>query len=343
MMRKTLLLAVLMVLAQQLMAQDLADLFDATKNSVVTVYTAENVNLGSGDPLTYTTSMGLGSGVLIRNDMVLTAAHVVANAEEIMVQLYDGQAVPAKTVRISKIADVAVIQLLKPLQNPQLATLGSSDETRIGEEIFVIGAPMGLPFSLSRGVISGRHAEEDMTFEGKILEFFQTDAAINTGNSGGPMFNSRGEVIGIVSSILSRSGGFEGIGFAATSEIARTLLTSRGSKYFGIDAMLLSPEMARILNVPQRSGWLVQHVVKNSPAGMSGVKGGFRKVTIEEEEVLLGGDIILSLDDIIVSDMESVIKIFRHLEESGSTARHKITVYRAGENVDLFWISSDFL
>jgi len=341
-MKKTFLLAALMVMAQQLMAQDLADLFDATKNSVVTIYTAENVNVGTGNPLTYTTSMGLGSGVLIRNDMVLTAAHVVGNAEEIMVQFLDGQAVPAKTVRISKIADVAVIQLLKLPQNPQVATIGNSDETRIGEEIFVIGAPMGLAYSLSRGVISGRHSEDNMTLEGNLLEFFQTDASINTGNSGGPMFNYRGEVIGIVSSILSRSGGFEGIGFAATSDVAKSILSSRGSKYFGIDAMLLSPEMASILNVPQRSGWLVQHVVKNSPAGMSGVKGGFRKVTIDEEEVLLGGDVILSLDNLIISDMESIVKIFLHLEESASTARHKITVFRGGEKVDLFWISSDF-
>ncbi len=110
--------------------------------------------------------------------MVLTAAHVVGNAEEIMVQLFDGQAVPAKTVRISKIADVAVIQLLKPLKNPQIATMRVSDDTRIGDKVFVIGAPMGLPYSLSRGVISGRHSEENKTYAGKILEFFQTDAAM---------------------------------------------------------------------------------------------------------------------------------------------------------------------
>jgi serine protease Do len=341
-MKKFLLLAIFAAFVQQIPAQDLADLFDEVKNSVVTIYTAETINTGAGDPLTFASSMGLGSGVLIRTDMVLTAAHVVGNAEEIMVQLFDGQAVPAKTVRISKTADVAVIQLLKPLKNPQLATMGVSDDTRIGEAVFVIGAPMGLPFSLSRGVISGRHFEENNTFEGKILEFFQTDAAINTGNSGGPMFNFKGEVIGIVSSILSRSGGFEGIGFAATSEIAQTLLSSRGSKYFGMDAMLLPQEMAVILNVPQQSGWLVQHVVKNSPAGVSGIQGGFRKAIIDEEEILLGGDIILSVDDIVIENMDSVIEVFKHLEAAGSTARHKITVYRAGERVDLYWVASDF-
>ena len=342
-MKKFLFLAIFLAFVQELPAQDLADLFDQVKNTVVTVYTAEAVNTGTGDPRTFVSSMGLGSGVLIREDMVLTAAHVVGNAEEIMVQLFDGQAVPAKTVRISKIADVALIQLTKPLKNPQIATLGNSDETRIGEKVFVIGAPMGLPFSLSSGIISGRHSEDNKTYAGNILEFFQTDAAINTGNSGGPMFNFKGEVIGIVSSILSRSGGFEGIGFAATSEIAQTLLSSKGAKYFGIDAILLPQELAVILNVPQQSGWLVQHVVKNSPAGVSGIQGGFRLVTINEEELMLGGDIILSVDDIVVQDMDSVLKIFLHLEAAGSTARHKITVFRGGQKVDLYWVASDFL
>ena len=124
-MKKFLLLAIFAAFVQQISAQDLADLFDQVKNSVVTVYTSETVNTGAGDPRTFTSSMGLGSGVLIRTDIVLTAAHVVGNAEEIMVQLFDGQAVPAKTVRISKTADVAIIQLLKPLKNPQIATMGN--------------------------------------------------------------------------------------------------------------------------------------------------------------------------------------------------------------------------
>ena len=341
-MKKILMLAMVIMGTQQMMAQELADLFDSTKHSVVTIYTSESVNTGTGDPRTFTSSMGLGSGVLIRNDMVLTAAHVVGNAEEIMVQFFNGEAVPAKTIRMARLADVAVIQLLKLPTDPHVATIGNSNETRIGEEVFVIGAPMGLPNSLSRGVISGRHAQENMTLDGNILEFFQTDAAINTGNSGGPMFNYQGEVIGIVSSILTRSGGFEGIGFAATSEIAKTVLGSRGSKYFGIDAMILPPELAVILNVPQESGWLVQHVVKKSPAGMAGVQGGFRVIELDGEEVLLGGDIILSVDDIAITGLDSIVEIFNHLNASASTARHKIKVYRAGKIKDLYWIASDF-
>jgi serine protease Do len=196
------LMAAMVLLAQQLMAQDLADLFEDHKRSVVTIYVQESVSSGTGDPRTFTDNMGLGSGVLVRDNIILTAAHVVGNAEAIMVQFYDGEAIPATTVRITRIADLALIQLEKPPADPQIAVIGNSDETRIGEDIFVVGAPMGLPYSLSRGVISGRHSEKELSSDGTMMEFFQTDASINTGNSGGPMFNYRGEVIGIVSSIL---------------------------------------------------------------------------------------------------------------------------------------------
>ncbi len=332
-------MAALAVVAQSLMAQDLADLFDRNKYSVVTIYVAENVSDGTGDPKTYTSSQGLGSGVLVKEDVILTAAHVVANAEQIMVQFLDGEAIPAKTFRVSRTADVALIRLQKPPREPHVALVGNSDETRIGEDVFVVGAPMGLPYSLSRGVISGRHAEANLSNDGKILEFFQTDAAINTGNSGGPMFNYRGEVIGIVSSILTRSGGFEGIGFAATSNVARSLLTERSSVFFGIEAMVLSYEMARVLNVPQESGWLVQHVVQDSPAGTAGIKGGYLKIMVGEEEMLVGGDIILQVDDIRITGEKSILKLFAYLNQIDSIKKHKITVLRAGEIVDLYWIS----
>ena len=323
--------------------QDLSDLFEKAMPSVVTMYTEENLNTGTGDARTFTSNMSLGSGVLVgeTKKFVLTAAHVVGNAERIMVEFYDGENIPASVDRISRIADVALIQLDHAPDDPHVAVIGNSDSARIGEEVFVIGAPMGLTYSLSRGVISGRHTEEKLTQAGNIVEFFQTDAAINTGNSGGPMYNYKGEVIGIVSSILSRSGGFEGIGFAATSNIAKSLLLTRSAKYFGADVILLPYELTRILNVPQESGWLVQHVVKGSPADISGVKGGYRSMEFEGEEILLGGDIILSVDDIKITGMESVETIMDHLDQLKSSARHTIKVLRAGEQIELYWISSE--
>lgn len=341
-MKKTFILTIFALLAMQISGQDMADLFEANKRSVVTIYTAESVNTGAGDPRTFTSSLGLGSGILVKEDMVLTAAHVVGNAEEIMVQFFDGEAIPGKTVRLNRLVDVAIVQLAKAPADPQLATLGNSDEARTGEGVFIIGAPMGLPYSLSTGVISGRNAQSDMVTEGFPVEFLQTDASINTGNSGGPMFNHRGEVIGVVSSILSRSGGFEGIGFAASANIAKAVLSSKGSKYFGIDAMILPYELARILNVPQESGLLVQHVVKKSPAGAAGVKGGFSNVIINDTKILLGGDIILAVDHVKITGGDALIPLFKHLEESANATRHKIVVLRAGEIIELYWVASDF-
>lgn len=341
-MKQCLLIACLALGAQTLPAQNLADLFEDNKRSVVTIYVAESVSTGEGDPRTFTSSMGLGSGVLVTNDVVLTASHVVANAEEIMVQFYDGETLPAKTFRQARDADVALIRLPHPPSKAKVAVVGNSDETRIGEEVFVVGAPLGLVYSLSRGVISGRYAEPNLYVDGNLLEFFQTDAAINTGNSGGPMFNYKGEVIGVVSSILSRSGGFEGIGFAATSNVAKAILTERSSRFFGIEATLLSFEMARALNVPQESGWLVQHVVQDSPAGQVGVKGGYLKVGIGEEEILLGGDIILQVDEIQITGEESLHRLIAYLNNVQSTITHRIKVLRAGEIVELRWISKEF-
>jgi serine protease Do len=100
--------------------------------------------------------------------------------------------------------------------------------------------------------------------------------------------------------------------------------------------------MARILNVPQESGWLVQHVVKDSPAGQVGVKGGFLNVIIGEEEVLLGGDIILQVDDIRIDGEESILKLIAYLNNVNSTVTHVIKVLRAGEIIELRWISKDF-
>ncbi len=340
-MKKTVVWTAIFLTGITLQAQDLADLFEKNKHSVVTIYVNEILNTGTGDPRTFAASQGLGSGVLIRENMVLTAAHVVANADQIMVQFFDEEAVEATTTSLSRYADVAVITLRRPPAHPQVAVIGNSDEARIGEEIFVIGAPMGLPYSLSSGIISGKHTETNLSNNGKSLEFFQTDASINTGNSGGPMFNYKGEVIGIVSSILTRSGGFEGIGFAATSNVARSLLTQRGSKFFGIEAMVLSPEMARILNVPQESGWLVQHVVRKSPADLAGLTGGYRMVIFEDEEILLGGDIILQVDGIAITGEDSVFKIWEYLNGVESTVTHQIKVIRAGEIKDIRWVSAD--
>jgi len=128
-----------------------------------------------------------------------------------------------------------------------------------------VGAPYGLSPTLSAGHISGRYRPGNKVVGASAIEFLRTDAAINSGNSGGPVFNLSGEVVGIVSQILTKSGGSEGIGFAATSKIARQLLLDQKMFWSGVEGMLIEGDLARALNLPQAAGFLIQRVAKGSP------------------------------------------------------------------------------
>nr|WP_288934703.1 trypsin-like peptidase domain-containing protein [uncultured Allomuricauda sp.] len=259
---------------------------------------------------------GLGSGVVISEDgLILTAAHVVQTAEKVKVKFTSGKEVPAKILRLSKGADVALLKLAWVPEDLTLAKLADSDRILIGEKICIIGAPFGLSHSLSVGHISGKHQEINTTSGFVRAEFFQTDAAINHGNSGGPMFNSKGEVVGIVSSILSESGGFEGIGFAATSNVTKKLVVDENSLYTGLDGYLLDEAMAFLLNVPQKGGLLVQRVVPLSPADFAGLKGGMVATQFNEEEVVLGGDVILSVNDIKLTSLDILEEVVKSIQK----------------------------
>jgi S1-C subfamily serine protease len=242
---------------------------------------------------------GQGSGVLISSDgKVLTAAHVVQAADKILVQFGEDKYISAYVIASQLYADVALLQLDRVPPGIEPAQLGNSDSMDIGDDIFVVGAPYGLSNTLAAGHISGRRVSNMHTGSFLAMEFFQTDAAINTGVSGGPMFNMKGEVIGIVSNIMTRSGGFEGIGFVATSKIARQLLIDQKSFWSGVDGLLIEGEMAKILNIPQPAGFYVQRVAEGSPAWRQGLRGGSIRALIEGEEILLGGDIILEINGI---------------------------------------------
>jgi serine protease Do len=319
-------------------SQPISDLFDQVKSSVVVIHVLSKENTGLGDPYQQTSVGGLGSGVLVSEDgYVLTAAHVVNEAAEIMVEFFDGQEIPARVERLANQADVALIKLQKPPANPNVAKIGESDSVKVGDPVFVIGAPMGLSYSLTSGIISARHNMHKMTNNLVEAEFFQTDASINTGNSGGPVFNMRGEVIAIASAILSRSGGFEGIGFAATTEIARTLLVKKQSYWWGFTPIYLSDELAWVFNLPQEAGILVGSVTDKSPAYFAGLKGGFIRMQIGEEEFLAGGDIILAVEDIPVTSEENILKIQHYVMDLPAKTRFNVTILRKGKVQNIQW------
>ena len=277
-------------------AQQLRDAFRKVQQSVVVVRTHQKEL--APFPQDGTVSLdGLGSGVLISSDgKVLTAAHLVQAADATVVEFSDGELIPARVTGAVVTADVALLQLQQMPANVAPVELGDSDKAEVGEDVFVVGAPYGLSHTLTAGHISGRLRPDNKIGDTDAMEYLQTDAAINQGNSGGPMFNMNGEVIGIVTNIMTKSGGSEGVGFAATSNLARQLLLDRKPFWSGIEGILVKGELARALNLPQPAALLVQRVAAGSPAARAGIRAGSVRANIEGEDLILGGDLILAIN-----------------------------------------------
>ena len=287
-------------------AADYRKLFEQTNESVVVLYTVERRVAGQRGQQEVTLP-GLGSGFVIDDEgHVMTAAHVVQTADLVEVEFLDGQKFTAAIVASDPVKDVALLKLDKLPEKMRPAKLADSDKVRIGEEVFIIGAPYGLSHTLTIGHISARHSNEDGYMGDIQAETFQTDAAINQGNSGGPMFNQRGEVIGIVSYIRSKSGGSDGLGFAVTSNTAVDALLDHPMSWSGLTGVLLTGALAEALNVPQASGYLVQQVALTSPAARMGLRPSRIPANIGGQDVLIGGDIILSVGGVPVAPNMSV-------------------------------------
>jgi S1-C subfamily serine protease len=316
-------------------AETLGQVFKRVNRSVVLVRTRETDVEGQG-PGTLTSLRGLGSGVLVSADgKVMTAAHIVQTADEVTVEFLTGGAVRARVIASEPSADVSLLQLERVPEGAHSSPLGDSDKVDVGDQIFIIGAPYGISHTLTVGHVSGRHRPNTIYSELATAEFLQTDAAINQGNSGGPMFNLAGEVVGIVSHIISKSGGFEGLGFVVTSNMARTLLLERRSFWSGVQGFVLRDHLAKIFNVPQSTGVLVQRVAAGSPAERTGLRPGTRKATIDGQTFVVGGDIILSIGSVQVGEpgsRERILALRRSLVP-GSTLT--IVVLRDGQRVEL--------
>ena len=220
----------------------------------------------------------LGSGVIVSKEgHILTNNHVIANTDEVKVQLSDGRELPARIIGADKSTDIAVLKIdttgIAPLP------LGDSDEVKTGQVVFAIGNPFGLQETVTQGIISatGRQVSDE-----SANEFFQTNTVINPGNSGGPLVNIRGEIIGINNAIgnYSGKGTFEGVGFAIPANVARHSLESiiktgrvvRG--YLGVSVQELNPELADQFGVSAQVGAVVNHVTPDSPAEKAGIKPG---------------------------------------------------------------------
>ncbi len=317
-------------------AQQLRDSFRRVKASVVVVHSDDPKPTSSSRPGEVEDS-GVGSGVLISSDgKVLTAAHVVAGEDRLVVEFANEEWVPAKVIGTSAIADVALLQCDRVPKSATPAKLGDSDKVETGDDIFIVGAPYGLSYTLTVGRISARRPDQSRSGIMSSVEFLQTDATVNPGNSGSPVFNKNEEVIGIVSSIISDSGEFQGVGFAATVNSAKTRLLDGDGKQGSIEGLLVTGALARALNIPQAAGFLVTTVAKESLAERLGLKGGDLAAVIDNQEVLLGGDIILEIDGTPVdSNRETYRNILARIARSESHAPVRCKVLRSGRLIEL--------
>jgi len=318
-------------------AGSLSKVFKKVNPAVVVILTTERgYSSLQPDQMQSFNKGGLASGIVISKDgLIMTAAHVVQVADAVVVRFLDGTMVGAKVVGSSPQADVALLQLNHLPDNLAVADLGGSDDVSIGDEIFVIGAPYGVDHTLTVGYMSGRRHPEAACNPLLPIEFLQTDAAINKGNSGGPMFSMNGKVIGIVSRILSYSGGSEGLGFAVSINTARELLLKQGSVWTGLEAYLVSGILAKALNVPQEAGLLIQRVADDSPGHRLGLRPGNIPVEIAGKQLLLGGDIVLEVIGVTVSaDFEHTCEI-RQKTVGLNHDNFEMKVLRDGKVVDL--------
>ncbi len=284
-------------------------------------------------------TQGSGSGSIIdTKGHILTNHHVVANAQKLEVTLADGSKWPAKLVGSDPDSDLAVIKIDAPKEKLKTVPMGDSKNLKIGQKVLAIGNPFGLQRTLTTGIVSsvGRTIRSD---SGTLIEdVIQTDAAINPGNSGGPLLNSDGEIIGINSAILSPSGGNVGIGFAVPVNTAKRVVPELLSKgyvtypWIGATILSLTPEIAKYLKLKIEKGAMIADVVKGGPADKAGLKGGNRKVQVGNTIAVVGGDVVVKVDQHDVKTNDELIHYIRE-KKPGDTILLKVD--RKGEFIDV--------
>ena len=292
----------------------LIEIFEKSESGVVRVNVQRNE--------TEEQTNGLGSGfVFDKKGHIITNAHVVDEAKKVVVTFLDGRSYNAEIIGTDEFTDLAVIKVNADSTLLQPLSLGDSSNLKVGESIAAIGNPFGLSGSMTSGIVSqlGRLLPSGSGYS--IPDVIQTDAAINPGNSGGPLLNMRGEVVGINTAIQSTTGEFTGIGFAIPSQtvvkIIPTLIEKGEYKHpwMGISGRDIDPDLAKVLGLKDAVGFLIITVVENSPASKAGLIGSEKTIQVEGIDYLIGGDIILSVDEI---DVRKIADILIHLQRAKS-------------------------
>ena len=298
-----------------------ADLYDQNVNSTVGITISAKMNSRYGYGYTYEAS---GSGFIISNDgYILTNYHVISGYDKVTVATYDQETYDATVIGYDESSDIAVLKIeaddLKPV------TLGDSSKLRVGDTVFAIGNPLGeLTFSLTKGIVSAL-SRNISTESGNSMSLIQTDCAINSGNSGGALFNDRGEVVGITNAKFSASGSMEAeidnIGFAIPINSVKRIVTSiieNGyvlKPYIGIAVSPLSEETAGVIGI--KSGAVVQDVTEGAPADKAGLKVN---------------DVITKVNGKTIKDSNDLVQVISETDPGDIVS---FSVYRQGSEITL--------
>jgi serine protease Do len=253
-------------------------------------------------------SEALGSGFVISEDgYIVTNNHVIEGADEITIEFFSGRKLKAKLVGTDPKTDIAVLKVDAGEPLP-FVTFGNSDLMRVGDWVMAMGNPLGQGFSVSAGIVSARNREQGGAYD----DFIQTDAAINRGNSGGPLFNMDGQVVGVNTSILSPNGGSIGIGFSMSSNVVSKVVdqlrefgeTRRG--WLGVRIQDMSPEIAESMGLAEASGALVTDV-PDGPAKQAGIVAGDVITRFHDQPVADAGDLTRRVADAPIGEAVPVI------------------------------------
>jgi 2-alkenal reductase len=307
-------------------AFDPAALYAARSEGVVTIY----ANLGVD-------GSAQGSGFVVNRDgVILTNAHVITNVAEepdsvrgakaVYVEFSDGERVAAKVVGWDLFSDVGVVRVAPGDHTLVTVPLGDSSRVVVGEPVAAIGSPFGKQTSLSVGVVSATGRSIDSLTSGfEVANAIQTDTPINKGNSGGPLFDADGRVIGINAQIQSTSGEAEGVGFAIPIDVARRsleqlLATGRVRyAYIGVRTQDVTPGIAKAFDLGAEWGALVTRVEDGTPAADAGLRGGSRTETFNGEDYTLGGDVIVAIGGTEVKGADDVARLVTTRLRPGQT------------------------
>ncbi|MDE0445070.1 MAG: trypsin-like peptidase domain-containing protein [Spirochaetaceae bacterium] len=276
---------------------------------------------------------GAGSGTVIdREGHILTNYHVVGGAREVSVTLAGGEERDGRVIGVDPENDLAVIKLDPRGLHLTVIPFGRSADLLVGQKVLAIGNPFALSRTLTTGVVSGLGRPVRADSGAIIQEMIQTDASVNPGNSGGPLLNSRGEMIGITTTIISPSGGSVGIGFAVPIDTARRVLPElirhgevrRG--WIDVRPVQLFPRLVRQLNLPVERGILVSEAIAGGNAAAAGLRGGDQPVRWGRSVFRVGGDIIVAVDG---TATDTIADLFNALEDNKPGDRVEV-VYQRG-------------